>query len=151
MNNIVAYEHTRQLFNYASDVAKEYGMFSRMVVKENYSGKPDMYLVFGVDPIAEDVNPIEIINRNNRSTNLFYPENFAVDINGDNPLIVWEKIVFYLSSIEVLNDLYEEFHQPLPKKIRTDELEALLSHWCGRENPEYDSATRSGYANNIKE
>lgn len=151
MNNIVAYEHNRQLFNYASDVAKEYGVFSKMVVKDNYSGKPDIYLVFGLDPIEENINPVEIINRNNRSTNLFYPENFAVNINDGNPLLIWESIVSYLSSVEFLYELYSEFRVPLPQKIRSDELAALISFYCGKNNPNYDSETRSNYAKGLKE
>lgn len=146
-----SYEYNSKLFNHASYVAKEYGIFSKRIVKHDYIDNKDTYLVFSLEPIDEDINPIEVINRNNRNQGVFYPHNFAININEENPLIAWERIISYLSSAEFLYELYEEFHAPLPRKIRVDELEALISHWCGRKNQKFDSQTREHYAKNLIE
>ncbi len=151
MSEIAAYENNMRLFFYAEDVAKKYGIFSKFVVRPNYSDKPDMYLVFSLDPIEDTVNPVEIINRNKRNTNLFFPESHAVNINAVNPLLAWEEISYYLSRAEFMCELYREFQVPLPKKIRDDELDALITFYCGRNNPNYDMQTRRDYAAGLRE
>lgn len=151
MNEISTYKNNLQLFSYASDVAKEYGLFSRTVVHSNYTGKPDVYVVFGVEPIRDDVNPVEIINRNNRNSNLFYPESHAVNITQVNPLMAWEEICGYLAHAEFMCELFDEFQVPLPKKIRVDELTALVTFYCGRDNPSYDMDTRKNYAKGLRD
>ncbi len=150
-NNIATYDNNLQLFFYSADVAKEYGLFAKTVVKPNYSGKPDIYEVFGVAPIPEDVNPVEIINRNDRNSTIFYPENYAVNISKENPLMAWEKICQYLTHAEFMCELYDEFQLPLPKKIRVDELSALVTFCCGRDNPDYDLETRKNYAKGLRD
>lgn len=151
MNSIVTYENNRQLFNFAGDVAKEYGVFSKTVVKENYTGKPDVYLVFSVNPIKDDVNPVEIINRYNRSSAIFYPESFAVNINEGNPLLIWENVASYLGYAEFMCEVYGEFDVPLPQKIRVDELMALTTFYCGQSNPKYDEETRKRYSEGVRD
>lgn len=151
MNEIASYENNFALFEYAGDAAKEYGLFSKMVMKPNYSGKPDVYIVFGLEPIADDVNPVEIVNRNDRNTTLFYPESFAVNISKENPLMAWEEICTYLTRAEFMCELYDEFQVPLPQKIRVDELSALITFYCGRNNPAYDMDTRKNYAKGLRE
>ena len=153
MNNglVASYENNIQLFAYASDIAKKYGLYSKNVIKPNYSGKPDIFVVFSVEPIAEDVNPVEIINRNERNATLFYPENYAVNIAKENPLMAWEKIRHYLGDADFLCELYNEFDLPLPKKIRNDELSALVTYCCGRNNPQFDIETRNNYAQGLRD
>ncbi len=152
MNEIVNYnKNNLRLFYNADDVAKEYGLYSKFVTINKYSGQPDIYLVFSVNPIKEDVNPIEIINRNDRNNNLFYPENFAVNLSQTNPLLAWEYITYYLGHAEFLCELYSTFNVPLPKKIRTDELSALKTFARGQANTNYDMDTRKKYAEGLRE
>ncbi len=151
MNEIIGYENNLQLFYNFNDVAKDYGLYSKQVTIANPGSRPDVYLVFSVNPIKDNVNPVEIVNRVNRNDNLFYPESFAVSLYDENSLLVWEKIMNYLSRAEFMCDLYSEFETPLPKTIRNDELEELAKFYCGQHNPNYDAATRQDYAEGIRE
>lgn len=151
MNEIANYKNNLQLFYNADEVAKEYGLYSKFVTVSNYSDKPDIYLVFSLNPIKDDVNPVEIINRNNRNTNLFYPEGFAVNLSEENPLLAWENISNYLGHAEFLYELYSRFDVPLPKKVRVGELEDLKTFYCGQNNVNYDMDTRKKYADGLRE
>lgn len=152
MNEIANYnKNNLRLFYNANDVAKEYGVYSKFVTVDNYADKPDVYLVFSVNPIPEGVNPVEIINRNERNNNLFYPENFAVNLSQVNPLLAWEYITDYLGNAEFMCELYSNFEVPLPKKIRDDELSALKTFYCGQTNANYDMDTRKKYAEGLRE
>lgn len=133
------------------EIAKKYGLYSKFVTVDNYTDEPDIYLVFSVNPIPDNVNPVDIINRNERNNNLFYPESFAVNLSQVNPLLVWERISYYLGNAEFLCELYSNFEVPLPKKIRDDELSALKTFYCGQTNVNYDMDTRKKYAEGLRE
>lgn len=151
MNEVAGYNNNLQLFYNSNDVAKEYGLYSKQVVVPNPAGRPDIYLVFGVEPIKDDVNPVEIINRNSRNTTLFYPKDFAVSLSECNALLAWERISTYLAYAEFMCTLYDEFDTPLPKTIRTDELTELAKFHSHQNDPNFDVATRKQYADGIRD
>lgn len=151
MENIIKYKDNLQFFSNYSSVAENYGMFSKQITMTGPDGSSDVYLVFGINPIPDDVNPVEIINRNKRNENIFYPENFAIALYDENPLVVWERITIYLAYAEFMCSLYEQFDTPLPEAIRSDELMELKNFYCNQNNPAFDMETRNNYADGIRE
>ena len=139
------------LVNNYEKLAQEYGLFSKQVMVYGPTNKGVPYLVFSLNPVDDKVNPVEIINRNKRNPNLFYLDDFAVCLSGDNPLITLSNVVEYLSYTEFMYELYEQFNTELPKVIRIDELEELVNFYNGQYNVDFDDELRTHYAQSVKE
>ncbi|MBO5323866.1 MAG: hypothetical protein J6A88_07190 [Oscillospiraceae bacterium] len=139
------------LVNNFRKIAKEYGVFAEKISVEHPGSEATEYIVFSLSPIQKGIDPVSIINRNNRNTTIFYPENFAVELHKGNPFSVWEKIASYLAHAEFMYEVYEEFEKPLPKAIRTDELSALVNFYNQYKNPNFDALTRGDYLNGLRE
>ena len=138
MADIVEIAESLELVNSYQKIAREYGLYVKKVFQAQPGADDREFLVFSLSPIKDDVNPIAIINRNKRNCNLFYPENFAVELHSENPLLLWEKISSYLAYAELMYELYEQFETPLPKAIRVDELSALANFYSNASNPKFD-------------
>lgn len=145
MADVVAIKKDLDLVNNYKNLAKKYGIFATKISVPVPGGDPKEYLVFSLSPIKRNVDPVAIANRNKRNSTIFYPESFAVEMNSENPLLIWERISNYLGYAELVYDLYEEFRTPMPKSIRIDELEALSTFYSHRELPGLDAATRMNY------
>ena len=139
------------LINNYEKLALEYGLFSKQIMVYGPTNIGVPYLVFGLNPINDDVNPVEIINRNKRNPNLFYLDDFAVCLTGENPLITLSNVLEYLSYAEFMYELYEHFDTDLPDVIRIDELEELVNFYNGQDNMNFDDELRTHYAEGIRE
>ncbi len=139
------------LVNNYEKLAQEYGLFSKQVMVYGPTNVGVPYLVFSMNPIDDNVNPVEIINRNKRNPNLFYYKDFAVCLTGDNPLITLSNVVEYLSYAEFMYELYEVFDTELPDKIRIDELEELVNFYNGQYNLDFDDELRTHYSEGVKD
>ena len=45
-----------------------------------------VYVIASLNPILNDVDPMQIIDRNERHKSLFYPENFAIKLTNNNQI-----------------------------------------------------------------
>ena len=131
-------------------IAREYGVFSREVSVPLYGAKPREFLVFSLERISQDVSPIAIINRNERNPMLFYPKDFAVELHKENPLLLWEKVARYIAHAEFMFEIYGQYHTPLPKMIRADELDALVSFYNGAQNSTFSEQSRREYSEGLR-
>ena len=148
-NDIVLAENLELVTSYQK-AAMDYGLYSKKVAVAQPGDAPKEYLVFSLNPIGDDVNPVAIINRNHRNTNIFYPESYAVELPPENPLLMWEGISGYLAHAEMMYELYEEFGVPMPKAIRVDEAKALMSFYEKARNPAFDDETRKDYQKGLQ-
>lgn len=143
--------NNKLLINNYEKLAQEYGLFSKQIMFYGPTDKGVPYLVFSPKPIGDDVNPVEIISRVKRNPNLFYVDEYAVCLNGDNPLINLSNVIEYLSYAEFMCELYEQFNTELPEVIRIDELEELVNFYNGQYNMDFDDELRAHYAQGVKD
>lgn len=151
MADTVELAESLELVNSYQKLARDYGLYVKKVFMAQPGDDAKEFLVFSLSPIKDDVNPVAIINRNKRNNNIFYPENFAVELHSENPLLTWERISSYVGYAELLYDLYEQFETPLPKAIRIDEVSSLANFYSQASNPDFDEATRLDYLNGLRE
>ena len=143
--------NNKLLVNNYEKLAQEYGLFSKQVMVYGPTNKGVPYLVFSLNPISDNINPVEIVNRSQRNPNLFYVNDFAVCLAGDNPLITLSNVLEYLSYAEFMYELYEQFNTELPEVIRIDELEELINFCDGQHNMDFDEELRAHYAQGVKD
>lgn len=116
------------------DFSKEYGIYSKII-----RCKDDLYLTASLDPIADNISPMDIIRRDERNTRLFYPANFAIKIDkNDNLMLDMEKFLKYCQKAEFIKAIYNEFGLPLPERMRYSEIYSLMRFNDGRTNQESD-------------
>ncbi len=139
------------LINNYEKLAKEYGLFSKQIIVNGPTDKRTSYLVFSLNPVGDDINPVELINRNKRNPNLFFADNFCVELNDDNPLIMLSNVLEYLSYAEFIYEIYEKFETPIPKAIRMDELEELVNFYNGQYNMNFDEELRAHYIEGVRD
>ena len=151
MTDIVKLTENLELVNSYQKLAKDYGLYAKKVLMAQPGAAAKEFLIFSLSPIKDDVNPVSIINRNKRNNNIFYPEDFAVELHSDNPLLIWERISSYLAHAEFMYEVYEQFDTPLPKAIRVDELAALANFYSKASNPRFDENTRMDYLKGLRE
>lgn len=150
MADVVELARNLELVNSYAQLGREYGLFTQKVSVPQPGAETKEYLVLSLTPIKDDINPVAIINRNKRNKNIFYPENFAIELHSENPLLMWEKISNYMAYAEFVYELYEQFDTPLPQAIRTDEVEALSNFYCNYNDKDFDIETRKGYLEGLR-
>ncbi|MCH5209462.1 MAG: hypothetical protein J1F01_00710 [Oscillospiraceae bacterium] len=117
------------------DFSKEYGIYSKII-----QCKDDLYVAASLDPIADNISPMDIIRRNERNTRLFYPVTFAVKIDKtDNLMRDMGKFLQYCREAEFVKAIYNEFGLPIPERLRYSELYSLMRFNDGRMKPETDT------------
>lgn len=151
MAEIVELAENLRLINSYQKLARDYGLYVKKVQMAQPGAEAKEFLVFSLSPIKDNVNPVAIINRNKRNNNIFYPENFAVELHSENPLLTWERISSYVGYAEFMYELYEQFDTPLPKAIRIDELSSLANFYSKATNPKFDEETRLDYLKGLRE
>ena len=93
------------------------------------------YVVAGSDPrllngtLPDSIDPAEIIRRNGRSKGIFYTDLWAKELSGDNSnlLLLMQEMQEYCKGAEAVQVLYGEFQTPVPKKLRLNELNMLIT------------------------
>ena len=151
MADIVELSNDLELVNSYQKLARDYGLFAKKVYMAQPGSEAKEYLVFSISPIKDDVNPVAIINRNNRNNKIFYPENFAIEMHAGNPLLAWEKISRYVAYAELICDAYNQFGTSLPKAIRMDELLELANFYCKANSTSFDEETRKDYWKGLRD
>lgn len=118
------------------EVCNNYGLHAEIINFKDTDSvlETGIYVVVGVEPINENINPYRIANRKKRNPNLFFPREFAIRLTTENVVNVFDEVMYFCSDAEFLSRLYAEFKTDLPECIRYSELSGLRS-WCeGRYN-----------------
>ena len=134
-------------------ICKEYNIYNKIVEYKNGTIDPDagLYLIAGLEPIHDNVNPIDIIERNKRHSSLFFPDCFAIRLTGNNTLNIINKITAYCSEAEFIATIFKQFNKNIPYKIRKDELYPLIEMNEGAYNPNYSESMRKAHIDKLKE
>ena len=94
-----------------------------------------VYVVAGTDPrllnntLPDSIDPAEIIRRNGRSKGIFYTDLWAKELSSDNSnlLLLIQEMKEFCKGAEAVEVLYGEFQTPVPKKLRLNELNMLIT------------------------
>lgn len=151
MSELIEIGKKLELVNSYAKLGRDYGLFTKKISVPHPGDGPKEYLVFSLDPIKDNFDPVEVINRNKRNHNLFYPRDFAVEVGSENPLLMWDRISNYLAYAEFMYDVYSQFNVTLPEAIRTDELKALANFYSKYQDPAFDEETRMGYLEGLQD
>lgn len=136
-----------------SAVCGEYHLYSKYV---NY--KPDTldrragaYAVVSIFPIPDNVDPIKIIERNERHGELFYPKDFAIKLHGKNMIAILNELTDYCRNAEFVATIFSEYRKEIPEKMRRDELYPLIDFNEGAYNPDYPERLQRLYKTKLME
>lgn len=128
------------------DFSKEYGIYSKIIQCKN-----NMYIVASLDPIADNISPMDIIRRNEHNTRLFYPSNFAIKLDeNDNTMLIIGKFLKYCQEAEFIKAMFSEFSVPVPERLRYTEVYSLMDFNDGRNNPKADAFICGLYENSLR-
>lgn len=128
------------------DFSKEYGIYSKVI-----QCKDHMYIVASLDPIADNISPMDIIQRQERNTRLFYPAVFAIKVDDSNNfLFIMSKFLKYCQEAEFIKTIFKEFGLPVPERLRYTEVYSLMRFNDGRNNPEADAVLIGLYENGLR-
>lgn len=116
------------------------------------------YIVAGSDPrlcnrqLPESINPAEIIRRNKRNKGIFYPDIWAMELNRDNSdlFLIMQGLMEFCKGAEAVQLLYEQYDTPVPKKLRLNELNMLISINDKLHDPYLSEGTRAQYQKDLK-
>ncbi|MEG1894838.1 MAG: hypothetical protein RR162_01265, partial [Oscillospiraceae bacterium] len=116
------------LTNAVKQVGDEYGLQYNVFPFREGEQHPDSgdYVIVGYTPEIYNVSPVEIINRKNRTPNLFYPDMYAIKVKQGSTLNIMDSITRWAICAEVINSLYVNHNLPVPKRLRESIVEELL-------------------------
>lgn len=134
-------------------ICTQYGLYGSVVSYKPYplSEEADIYFVASMYPIPDDVNPKEIADREERSFAIVHPKSFAFKFSSESALSFYDELVQYCKQAEFVKKLYSEFKTPVPDKLRTDELYALIEYNDGRYNPKLTPSQRGDYEKGLEQ
>lgn len=128
------------------DFSKEYGIYSKLI-----RCKDALYLTASLDPIADDISPLDIIRRNERNMRLFYPTTFAIKINeNDNVMLIMGNFLKYCQEAEFVKAIFNEFGLSVPERLRYTEVYSLMHFNDGRNNTKADTVLAGLYENGLR-
>lgn len=127
------------------DFSRNYGIYSEIV-----QCRDSAYVIGSIDPITDDISPVNIIRRNERNKQLFYPHTFAVKITeNDNVMLFADKFLKYCKEAEFIKNIYAEYDLPVPERLRRNELSSLMRFKAASENANYNDLLRSLHKDSI--
>lgn len=139
------------LINDIEKIFKEYNMYGNIIEykMDTLDPRAGIYAVVSIEPFINKINPIDIIERNERHDLLFFPKNFAIKITDNNRLNVINKITEYCSEAEFVNTIFKQYGKDVPKKIRKDELYPLIDMYTGSQNVNFSDELRRIHKNKL--
>lgn len=134
------------------EVATSHGLQTKFInYKRGFSPVgAGQYIVLGMNPLANNINPYKISTKIERDPNLFYPREFATQVTADNFIVALERITDYCKDAEFLAELYKEYGAELPECIRYTELAGLKNWSIGRFNEDMPASFRMDCAKGLK-
>lgn len=127
------------------DFAAEYGVYTKVL-----QCRDGVYVIGSLDPITDDISPINIIRRNERNKQLFYPHTFGAKIkDNDNIMLFIEKFLKYCKEAEFIKNIYAEYNLSVPERLRRNELSELIRFKTASENLNYDNLLRDLHKKSI--
>lgn len=98
------------------------------------------------DPLPPNLQPDDIIRRNERNKKVFCPGSWAYDLseNSDSMQAIQE-LDNYCSMAAFVQEIYAGYDLPAPEKIRFSRLSQLNDFVKGLNNPKVNSAARDKY------
>lgn len=138
--------------NRVDELACSHGLYAKFInYKNGFSPVgAGQYIVVGMNPLSDNINPYKMSAKIERDPNLFYPGEFAVQVTGDNFIVALERITDYCKDAEFLAELYNEYGAKLPECIRYTELTGLKNWAIGRFNEDMPASFRMDCAKGLK-
>lgn len=103
------------------------------------------YVVASDLEIPNDVKTEEIARKVSSNPHLFFVHEFAKEIIPGNEHLVLNNVLNYAKKNETIRVLYSEFKFPIPDRVTTQEVNALMRVNLNRYNPKYNATVQTVY------
>lgn len=128
-------------------IAESYGLYGYITEYRANEDHEDsgMYILVGNDPSIVSRDPVGLINREQRSPSLFYPDAWACRIDGANQLEVLENMLWYCKNAEAINTLYRSHDVKVPVRLGIEEMGAIAEANAYIIRPDFDEDAKQIY------
>lgn len=113
--------------------------------------KRGVYLIASHHDISNDCNPIDILNRNNRNSELIYLDIFSIQLQESTAFIKKEEIINYCQNVELVKACVSEFYKKdIPDVITRKDFITLVNLRKKIENYKYSEKERQQFFKEYK-
>ena len=159
---INAVSYLKENSNTIREICSRYGLYGGVFYyKPSLFEDSDLnkfYIIAGTDPrlcgsqLPESIDPEEIIRRDAGNKGIFYPDYWAIELASDNSNLfsVTQSLMEFCKGAEAVQVLYREYDTPVPKKLRLNELNMLISIYDKIHDPYVSETIKAQYQKDLK-
>ena len=133
-------EYDENFINKLIRVTEEYKIYVAL-----HETKGKCYVVASDSEIPENVKADEIARVVESNPSLFFVHDYAICIENEKENYVANEVLDYAKKNELIRTLYAEYSLPIPDRVTTQEVNALMRFNLSRFNPDYPVSLQLEY------
>lgn len=137
-------EYDENFINKLIRITEEYNMFIAL-----HETKGKCYVVASDSEIPENVKADEIARVVESNPSLFFVHDYSICIEDGKENYIVNEVLDYAKKNEVIRTLYPEYDLPVPERVTTQEVNALMRFNLSRFNPDYPVSLQLEYGKEL--